>query len=61
MDEKKRNTVFVFESCDDQNIARASEIVLLKISKGDTILAKGSRSIALERLVEKISDKKGAA
>jgi UDP-N-acetylmuramoyl-tripeptide--D-alanyl-D-alanine ligase len=60
-DEKKRNAVFIFESWDEQNIARASEIILSKISKGDTRLVKGSRAIALERLVEKISGNKGAA
>ena len=61
VDKKKRNAVFVFESWEDQNIARVSEIVLLKISKGDTIFVKGSRSIALERFVEKIRGTKGAA
>jgi UDP-N-acetylmuramoyl-tripeptide--D-alanyl-D-alanine ligase len=53
--------VFVFESSGDESIARAAEIILGKIKKGDTILVKGSRSVGLERIVEKIRAVKGAA
>jgi UDP-N-acetylmuramoyl-tripeptide--D-alanyl-D-alanine ligase len=44
----------LFDSWDDEHIARAADFILDRVSKGDAVLVKGSRATGLERLAQRI-------
>jgi UDP-N-acetylmuramoyl-tripeptide--D-alanyl-D-alanine ligase len=56
---QNRSGAALFDSWDDEHIARAADFILASVSKGDAILVKGSRATGLERLAQKIIPPRG--
>jgi UDP-N-acetylmuramoyl-tripeptide--D-alanyl-D-alanine ligase len=55
----KAKNVIRFDSWDDEHIAEAADSILHIAKKGDTVLIKGSRSTALERLSSRLEQALG--